>query len=260
LLVPETANSTFSEENRNKKAHPHKKKKLTNRHQHTNMYKNKVGRAGLIEQQKLKQKFKEKGVDVSNMQMSHMQERLKFFRESLEDFARKHKKDINNDPQLRNQFQKMCSKIGVDPLASQKGFWTEMLGVGDFYYELAIQIIEVCIKTRDENGGIIELNELTKKLTRMRSRHSRAKNTKALEITNEDVKRSLNNMKELGNGYKLLLVGGKYYIQSVPCELSNDHTELLAAVNRMEKIGVSIDELSKELGWNRNRTEEAMVR
>jgi ESCRT-II complex subunit VPS22 len=51
------------------------------------------------------------------MQMSQMQERLNEFREKLEDFARKHKKDINNDPQLRSQFQKMCTKIGVDPLA-----------------------------------------------------------------------------------------------------------------------------------------------
>jgi len=25
---------------------------------------------------------------------------------------------------------------------ANKGFWAEMLGVGDFYYELAVQIIE----------------------------------------------------------------------------------------------------------------------
>jgi EAP30/Vps36 family len=33
----------------------------------------------------------------------------------------------------------MCS---VDPLASKKGFWSEVLGVGDFYYELSVQITE----------------------------------------------------------------------------------------------------------------------
>ena len=37
----------------------------------------------------------------------------------------------------------MCASIGVDPLASGKGFWSEMLGVGDFYYELGVQIVEV---------------------------------------------------------------------------------------------------------------------
>ncbi len=34
-----------------------------------------------------------------------------------------------------------------------KGFWAEMLGVGDFYYELGVQIIEVCIATSHRNGG-----------------------------------------------------------------------------------------------------------
>ncbi len=42
----------------------------------------------------------------------------------------------------------MCSKIGVDPLASNKGFWSELLDVGDFYYELGVQIIEIGILTR----------------------------------------------------------------------------------------------------------------
>ena len=32
----------------------------------------------------------------------------------------------------------MCKEIGVDPLSSNKGFWVDVLGVGDFYYELAV--------------------------------------------------------------------------------------------------------------------------
>ena len=34
----------------------------------------------------------------------------------------------------------MCASIGVDPLASNKGFWSNMLDIGDFYYELGINI------------------------------------------------------------------------------------------------------------------------
>lgn len=34
----------------------------------------------------------------------------------------------------------MCKQIGVDPLSSNKGFWVDVLGVGDFYYELAVSI------------------------------------------------------------------------------------------------------------------------
>ena len=34
----------------------------------------------------------------------------------------------------------MCASIGVDPLASGKGFWSNMLDIGDFYYELGVQV------------------------------------------------------------------------------------------------------------------------
>ena len=67
-----------------------------------------------------------------------MSEQLKEFKESLEQFAVKHKKEINKNPVFRNEFLKMCKEIGVDPLSSNKGFWVDVLGVGDFYYELAV--------------------------------------------------------------------------------------------------------------------------
>ena len=53
----------------------------------------------------------------------------------------------------------MCKEVGVDPLRSNKGFWVETLGVGDFYYELAIQVVNVCIALRKKNGGFLEEGE-----------------------------------------------------------------------------------------------------
>ena len=44
--------------------------------------------------------------------------------------------DIHKNPTCSSQFHEMCAKVGVDPLASYKGFWAELLGIGDFYYEL----------------------------------------------------------------------------------------------------------------------------
>jgi len=44
--------------------------------------------------------------------------------------------DIRKNPIFRQQFHEMCAKVGVDPLASNKGVWAELLGIGDFYYEL----------------------------------------------------------------------------------------------------------------------------
>jgi len=65
------------------------------------------------------------------------------FRTHLEEFARKYKTQIRSDPVFRAQFQIMCEKVGVDPLASSKGLWGELLGLGDYYYELGVRIVEV---------------------------------------------------------------------------------------------------------------------
>jgi len=55
---------------------------------------------------------------------------------------------------------------------ASKGFWGEILGVGDFYYELAVQIIQVCYLSRSKNGGLIEINELKKTLTEIRGKNA----------------------------------------------------------------------------------------
>ncbi|GMP52563.1 hypothetical protein CsSME_00018325 [Camellia sinensis var. sinensis] len=76
------------------------------------------------------------GENVAKLRTDLMKEQLATFRSQLEDFARKHKNDIRKNPAFRSQFHEMCAKVGVDPLASNKGFWAELLGIGDFYYEL----------------------------------------------------------------------------------------------------------------------------
>jgi ESCRT-II complex subunit VPS22 len=64
----------------------------------------------------------------------------------------------------------MCAAIGVDPLASssnRKGnFWAEMLGgsVNDFYFGLAVRVVEVCRATRAENGGLISVREVKERV------------------------------------------------------------------------------------------------
>jgi len=56
--------------------------------------------------------------------------------------------------------------------AANKGFWAQILGVGDFYYELAVQIIDVCLSTRPLNGGLISLEELLRRLKASRSKYA----------------------------------------------------------------------------------------
>lgn len=51
---------------------------------------------------------------------------------------------------------------------ASKGFWTELLGWGDFYYELGVQVIEACMSSRETDGGLTEWNELKKRVQKRR--------------------------------------------------------------------------------------------
>lgn len=73
----------------------------------------------------------------------------------------------------------MCAAIGVDPLASSSGaggkegggsLWSQLLGgsVNDFYFELAVRVVEVCGETRAENGGLIGVKEVRERIARTR--------------------------------------------------------------------------------------------
>lgn len=46
-----------------------------------------------------------------------MGKQLESFKNYLEEFAANHKADIRKNPEFRGHFQKMCARIGVDPLA-----------------------------------------------------------------------------------------------------------------------------------------------
>ncbi|KAG7280648.1 hypothetical protein CRUP_023267 [Coryphaenoides rupestris] len=200
------------------------------------MHRRGVG-AGAIAKKKLAEaKYKERGTVLAEDQIAQMSKQIDTFKSHLEEFASKHKQEIRKNSQFRVQFQEMCATIGVDPLASGKGFWSEMLGVGDFYYELGVQIIEVCLALKHRNGGLITLDELHQRVLKGR----------------DDLVRAIKKLKAMGNGFGMIPVGGSYLVQSVPAELNMDHTVVLQLA---EKKGyVTVGEIKQHLKWERERS------
>lgn len=209
---------------------------------------------GAIQKQRLEQgKYKDKGTEIQENQFEQMTRQLEVFRANLEEFATKHKSEIKKNPQFRKQFQEMCASIGVDPLASGKGFWS-VLGIGDFYYELAVQIVEVCLATNYKNGGLIGLDELRTKLIR-----ARGKGKQHQEISKDDLLCAARKLKILGNGFTVVPVGrGQYMVQSVPGELSMDHTAVLQQVANSNQSFTSVSMLREKLGWEEDRAQKAL--
>eukprot|EP00842_Homolaphlyctis_polyrhiza_P005784 jgi/Hompol1/6206/HPOL_004876-RA len=208
-----------------------------------------IGIHGLQQQQRTKDEFQRAGEALASQQLAQMQTLLATFKSNLETFAANHKNEIKRDPTFRMHFQRMCSNVGVDPLASTKGFWSDILGFGDFYYELAVQIAEVCLATRDRNGGLIDLLDLKLQVERMRGRN-------AQPISEDDLIRSIKTLKPLGNGFDVISVGNRTMVQSVPRELNIDFS---TAIKLAESKGyIHVDMLKDELAWEHERANKVL--
>lgn len=207
------------------------------------------GGVGAINRQRLaREKYATKGTEIADIQLSQMGKQLDSFKTSLEDFAGKYKQEIKKNPEFRGHFQQMCARIGVDPLASSKGFWAELLGVGDFYYELGIQIVEICMATRSRNGGLMTMDELHKKI--LKTSKSRQ------DVSEDDLARAIKKLHVMGSGFQIIPVGTKRLVQSVPGELSMDHT---AALQLAQGTGcTSVSSIMKDLGWDADRTKRVL--
>eukprot|EP01038_Epipyxis_sp_PR26KG_P008035 gene8035-10890_t len=204
----------------------------------------KVGVSAVKKGQDDANRYKSLAKTLEDTKLAHVKETLTAFQTSLAEFAAKHKDKINSDAEFRQQFHTMCISVGVDPLASSKGFWADLLGVGDFYFELGYKIIQICVKTRATNGGILTVNELVNLL-----RKSSKSNQK---ISYEDVRRAAEKLVVLGGGFKIVYIGGNAMVLSVPIEINTDHELLLSAAQ--DEDGYITSQLMISLhGWTLER-------
>jgi len=193
--------------------------------------------------------FKQKATQIQENELDEMMRQMTQFKTNLEDYAAKHKQEIVKDPAFRRQFQEMCASIGVDPLASSKGFWSEMLGVGDLYYEISVQVVEMCVAGSALHGGFITLQDC---LARLNCRRGRA----SCPISRDDVLRAVKKLSVLGSGVELVKIGGTEYISAIPGELTTDHNTVLECVDdrgRLTCLGAS-----DRLGWAEERCQRSL--
>lgn len=158
----------------------------------------------------------------------------------------------------------MCNAIGVDPLLASnnnKGksgardeagsMWAQMLGgsVNDWYFELAVRVVEVCRETRAEDGGMVSVGEVARRVQKGRS--NVAVGGSLEEVSDDDVVRAVKSLEPLGGGFALVKLGTKQMIRSVPRELNTDQATVLEAV---QVLGyVTAEMLQVNVSWGRQR-------
>ena len=225
-----------------------------------------MGIAGIERNAQMRKAYEDKGRELTEEKLEHVKKSLESFRSHLELFARKYKDEIQKDPKFRAHFAQMCAKIGVDPLASKKGFWAEILGVGDFYFDLGVKIITISISTRATNGGILPIQDLVDRLTAQRERSAAAlkqrdpktaAKIKSTKISDDDIEKAVEKLTVLGNGIKISKIGNRKALISVPLEFSQDQVRLLDFAATLNGAGTSPNKLSQEFGWSLERAEKA---
>nr|KIR86469.1 ESCRT-II complex subunit VPS22 [Cryptococcus tetragattii IND107] len=196
--------------------------------------------------------------NITTSQLSNLTSSLQSFRAALINFASAHRADIRKDPAFRHQFQKMCAAIGVDPLAvgpgaggGGRGWWSEVLGIGEWEYELAVQVVDICVSTRPENGGMIEIGELIRRVERLRSED-------VGQITSQDILRTLKLLRPLNAGYTLHHPSpSTTYIRTIPRSLDTDQSTLLAiAATTRGRLHPAV--VREQTGWTEVRVRTAM--
>lgn len=209
------------------------------------------GIQGLQKTAAAREKVREIGETVQQANMEIMRTQMATFKTNLEKFAAAHKDDIRKDPDFRQQFHAMCSNIGVDPLVSNKGTWAQILGLGQFYYSLAVTVLDVCWARRAYDGGLSELSLVHKHVVRRRG-------SNADPISEDDIIRAIKELSVLGGGLGIVNIGGRIFLRSIPAELSTDGNILLEFAFKMGGCYSKTD-IARNLGWKMERASDALT-
>ncbi|KAL4746379.1 hypothetical protein BDW72DRAFT_35992 [Aspergillus terricola var. indicus] len=225
-----------------------------------------VGLGAFANRSQATQSYANHGANLRSTHTSSLQTQLSVFQTLLHNFALEHSSTIKSNPTFRAEFARMCNAIGVDPLAASnvKGkngrktlgdgasFWTQIMGgdMNDFYFEVAVRVVELCRETRSENGGLIGVEECRKRVGKGRAIGS------GLEVTDDDILRAVKALEPLGSGFSIILVGSKQYIRSIPKELNTDQATVLEVIQVLGYVSVSM--LQINLNWEKARAKTVM--
>ncbi|KAI1618187.1 EAP30/Vps36 family-domain-containing protein [Exophiala viscosa] len=215
-----------------------------------------VGLGAFTNRQTTAKSYAAHGSNLKSANAASLQTQLEVFQSLLHNFALEHAETIKSNPTFRAEFARMCNAIGVDPLAGSniKGkktdsLWAKVLGhdVNDFYFSVAVRVVELCQSTRAENGGLLGLKECCESVAKGNAIGG------GLQVSENDIEQAVKSLEPLGSGFQILTIANKRFIRSVPKEFNNDQSTVLEVLQLLGSVTVSLLQLN--LGWERARAE-----
>ena len=137
-----------------------------------------VGLSAFQNRSSLTSSYASHGAALRSSHISSLKTQLSVFQSLLHNFALQHSETIKQNPTFRAEFARMCNALGVDPLAAsnaqgnKKGSWlSQALGREEgkeFVMQVALRVVEVCRASREENGGLLGVEECRQRVARGR--------------------------------------------------------------------------------------------
>ena len=243
-----------------------------------------VGLGAFANRTQATQSYATHGANLRSTHLASLQTQLSVFQSLLHTFALEHSSTIKSNPTFRAEFARMCNTIGVDPLAASnvKGkngrrgleggsFWTQIMGgdMNDFYFEVAVRVVELCRETRAENGGLIGVKECQRRVGKGKAigsglevseydrcvpcSHMGCYSLLTLFFLRDDILRAVRSLEPLASGFSIVRVGSKQYIRSIPKELNTDQATVLEAIQILGFVSISM--LRLNLTWEKARAQ-----
>lgn len=216
---------------------------------------------------------------LSSQQTAALSSQLITLQTAITKFSTQHRTKIANSPSFRSHFSQLTSELGVDPLGGgTKGLW-DKLGLGDWYFALGVQIVDVCLNKRERSGGFISLDEVIKGVENLRNGGIKMKRLISNEVTEEDIRRAIEVLEPLGCGYALIELnsrngsgsgavgggvgGGRKVIKCSPGGLDKDSLIIIEVANQSNKGFTTREEVinyvttSTTNNWTEERVDRA---
>lgn len=162
-------------------------------------------------------------------------------KDNLSKYSEKYGEEIRQNKEKRAKFNQICNRIGIDPIVSKKSMWGKF---SDFYNQLSVQILRICEKQREYNGGLMKVDEIVSIFNRSYPSN---------QITKDDVFKSVETLSKLGTGCQIV---NNQYVSTVPFDLSQDQVIL---IKMAEKNGYVSRNLASEQGWDHGRFDLSIV-
>ncbi|CDK29348.1 unnamed protein product [Kuraishia capsulata CBS 1993] len=196
--------------------------------------------------------FQDLGQSFLQSQANQLETQIQVFQNALISFAKQHREEISSNAKFRIEFSNVCRSFNVDSLRVLKGDEESRKGASKndtFYYGLGVRIFQICQETKDINGGLLSVSELTKVL-----------NADADPVfgkfSREDAMKSVEYLKQLGDEIQIVTIGKKEYLKTIPQSLNTDEVKVIEVCGLMGFVSIGL--LRDNFGWKSYRAKSVV--